>query len=46
MPVSRGLDAELADDPFRSVKRACLECGRPDRELAQRPAGIEGDQIS
>jgi hypothetical protein len=29
MPVSRGLDAELADDPFRAVKRACLECGGP-----------------
>jgi hypothetical protein len=23
------LDAELADDPFRAVKRACLECGGP-----------------
>jgi hypothetical protein len=23
------LDVELADDPFRAVKRACLECGGP-----------------
>jgi hypothetical protein len=23
------LDAELAGDPFRAVKRACLECGHP-----------------
>jgi hypothetical protein len=39
------LDAELADDPFRAVKRACLECGGPIANWRNGRRVSRGDQI-
>jgi hypothetical protein len=37
---------ELADDPFRAVKRACLECGGPIANWRNGRRGIERRQNS